>query len=57
VAPLRPHGEPSRAPAIAQTFSVQNRSLRETVANVSTIWLLNVSSAATSGLIVGSDVT
>ena len=41
--------EPSRAQAMAQTFSVHDRSVWLTVANVSTIWWWKVSSAGTSG--------
>ena len=47
---------PSRAHAIAHTFSVQERSDCDTVANVSVIWWLKVSSAGTSGPSVGSDM-
>ena len=45
--------EPSLRAAIAQTFSVHDRSLWATVANVSVIWWWNVSSAGTSGPSVG----
>jgi hypothetical protein len=41
--------DPSRAAAIAQTFSVHDLSVWPTVAKVSTIWWLKVSSAGTSG--------
>src|SRR4029077_18808287 len=41
--------EPSRAQAMAHTFSVQERSLWATAAKVSVIWWLKVSSAGTSG--------
>ena len=45
--------EPSLAAAMAQTFSVHDRSVCATVANVSVIWWWNVSSAGTSGPSVG----
>jgi hypothetical protein len=41
--------DPSFSAAIAQTFSVQDRSDWLTVAKVSVIWWWNVSSAGTSG--------
>src|SRR5689334_12151342 len=46
--------EPSRAHAIAQTFSVHERSDWATVANVSVIWWWNDSSAGISGPSVGT---
>ena len=45
--------DPSLRAAIAHTFSVHDRSLWLTVANVSVIWWWNVSSAGTSGPRVG----
>src|SRR5262245_9588665 len=47
--------DPSLAAAMAQTFSVQDRSDWATVAKVSVIWWWKVSSAGTRGPRVGID--